>query len=70
MKVFSTIIIPRHRTLTGRNERQRKRNLYSWAHNSRIDNINNVQNEVILRDIFKCSRNVIPEVFFIVMIVD
>ena len=61
--------MPRHRTLTGRNERQRRRNLYSWTHNNRNDN-DNVQNEeMILKDTFKCARNDIPKVF-IVMIVD
>ena len=53
------------RTLTGQNERQRRRNLYSRTHNNRNDNnANNVQNEeVILRDTFKCTWNVIPKVF-------
>ena len=45
MKVFSIVIMPRHRTLTGLNEKQRRRNLYSRSHNNRNDNnVNNVQN--------------------------
>jgi hypothetical protein len=64
--------MPQHRTSTGRNERQRKRNLYSRTHSNRNDsNVNNVQNEeVILRDTVKCAQNVNSKVFFIVMIVD
>jgi hypothetical protein len=53
------------------NERQRRRNLYSQTYNNRHDdNVSIVQDEeVILRDTFKCARNVIPK-FFIDMIVD
>ena len=60
--------MPRHRTLTGRNERQRRRNLYSRTRNNRNDN--NVQiEEMILRDTFHCTRNITLKVLF-VMIVD
>ena len=49
---FFTVIMPRHRILTGRNER--KRNSYSRSNNNINDNnVNNVQNEeVILKDLY------------------
>jgi hypothetical protein len=57
----STVIVLRHRTLTARNVRQRRINLYSRTYNNDNDNnVNNVQNEeLILSDTLTCARNVI-----------
>ena len=62
--------MPRHRTLTGRSERQRRRNIYSRESqndnrpNANLNSVNSIQNdEIILRDTFKCALNVIPRNF-------
>ena len=55
--------MPRHRTLTGRRERRRRRDRHSQTHNrlnANLNSVNIIQNdEIILRDTFKCALNVI-----------
>jgi hypothetical protein len=60
--------MPRHRTLSGRSKRQRRRDMYSLTHNNRpnanLNSVHSIQNgEIILRDTFKCALNVIPRTF-------